>query len=448
MDKSIGKYSWEVWLSWLVLDGFLVFVSFFIERTDHFPLLLGYGVAFAAYLYLFSKKIEDTFLLGLIPRVVLAFSIPVLSDDYFRFLWDGTVLREGISPFFSLPSDLTGKLAVLDPDNIGFHKVLLEGMNSRNYYSVYPPVNQWMFYLASLFSSVYPGLVTLKLLILAGEIGVYYVLKKLLNRFRVSPSRLSLYWLNPLVIIELCGNGHFEGVMLFFFLMSAYYFAKMKDQEATLYFAFSVLSKLFSLMFLPLLLFKMRLKRVVKAGLLLGLVVLFCFLPFFKGANFVNFLTSIDLYFQSFEFNSGLFYLVRYIGFETVGYDVIQTAGPILGIISFTLILLVSFLYRFRNRLSMFTGFLLINSIYLLFSPIVHPWYIVMLLGLSVLTNFKFPMVWTLMVFVSYTAYQVGAVKENMLLVAIEYLLVLLFLILDLKKSFSWKKLKAGLSLT
>ena len=452
MLSKIAKYNLKhkpaECLSFALLLIGVSYVMYFGERTSHAHLFFGFGIAVLGYLAAVQLKIKDAFWIGLILRVLVLFALPNLSEDYFRFLWDGSLIKEGISPFAYQPSDAITFLGKSASNEQGVLTQLLSQMNSPNYYSVYPPLNQWMFFLAAQFSNVYTGMFVLKIFILSAEVGVFFILKKALQRFRKPVSKLNVYWLNPLVILELCGNIHFEGIMLFFFLLSAYYFAKVKDTEGAIYFSFSALTKLFSLMFLPLLALKIVGKRAVKFSLIVFVLVVICFIPFFKGGNLSNFLESIDLYFQSFEFNSGLFYLVRYVGFEIVNYDVIQTAGPIFGLISFGMIMLISFLYRFRNRYAMFTGFLLINTVYLLFSPIVHPWYLVMLVGIGVLTDYKFPIVWSVLIFGSYCAYTAEGVVESKLYIAIEYTIVLFFLLRDIRTNFSFRKLKAGLTIT
>ncbi|MGI9553793.1 MAG: hypothetical protein ACR2NC_02625, partial [Thermodesulfobacteriota bacterium] len=47
----------------------------------------------------FKKILFYIFIIGLLIRVITLFSIPVLEDDYFRYLWDGSVTANGINPY-------------------------------------------------------------------------------------------------------------------------------------------------------------------------------------------------------------------------------------------------------------------------------------------------------------------------------------------------------------
>ncbi|MDQ2656814.1 MAG: hypothetical protein M3Y60_05285, partial [Bacteroidota bacterium] len=66
--------------------------------------------------------------------------------------------------------------------------------------------------------------------------------------------------------------------------------------------------------------------------------------------------------------------------------------------------------------------------VYLLSTTILHPWYIITLLAISVFTNYRFPLVWTGMIFLTYAGYSKYSFQENLLLVSFEYLAVMGYL--------------------
>ena len=46
----------------------------------------------------FQWSLKHILLLGMGIRLALFFAEPNLSDDYFRFIWDGTLIKNGIKP--------------------------------------------------------------------------------------------------------------------------------------------------------------------------------------------------------------------------------------------------------------------------------------------------------------------------------------------------------------
>ena len=70
--------------------------------------------------------------------------------------------------------------------------------------------------------------------------------------------------------------------------------------------------------------------------------------------------------------------------------------------------------------------------IYYSLASVVHPWYIALPLFLSVFTGYRFPLVWSFFIVLSYTAYQDATYQENLYLVAIEYSVVYAVFIYEL----------------
>ena len=75
------------------------------ERYQTVPLLLSFFSAFLAYLFILQEEesSRSLFVIGVLARLSLFVSMPSLSDDIYRFIWDGTLLKNGIHPFNELP---------------------------------------------------------------------------------------------------------------------------------------------------------------------------------------------------------------------------------------------------------------------------------------------------------------------------------------------------------
>lgn len=83
--------------------------------------------------------------------------------------------------------------------------------------------------------------------------------------------------------------------------------------------------------------------------------------------------------------------------------------------------------------------------VYLLFSTTIHPWYLIIPLGFCVYTRYNFMIYWSFIVFLSYSFYALGNSKWVDVLVAIEYIGLLIFVLLEYKKRGPIKDLFARL---
>lgn len=445
----------------LISAAFYLSFGYDLDRSDFIKLSMLYAALFfLAYKILQISK-RDFWLLagfGLVFRLLLLLSIPNLSQDFYRFLWDGRLLLQGINPYLFTP-DMFVEYSGLyfEKATITMHQAeaLYEGMGSLNagHFSNYPPINQVFFAIAALISgkSILGAVIVLRIIMILADIGILYFGRKLLKALELNPHNIFWYFLNPFVILELTGNLHFEGVMLFFLIWSLYLLHNKNWFWAAILLGISISVKLIPLLFLPLF-FRYFVKKgcfgkgfwtLKKFGWVTLATVLAAFAPFLSGQFVEKFGATIGLWFQEFEFNASVHYVIRWISFKTVGWNLIETTGKILPAIVLLAVLLLSFFRKNTSLQQLITAMLFAISLYLLLSSTVHPWYIATLLLLSVFTKYKFPLVWSLMVMVSYSAYGNAEFQENLWLIAIEYTIVIGLAIWELcfrKKSNSEKE--------
>ena len=67
-----------------------------------------------------------------------------------------------------------------------------------------------------------------------------------------------------------------------------------------------------------------------------------------------------------------------------------------------------------REPKDIFKNMLFILSIYFFISTTVHPWYIINLIILGILSGYLYPVLWSMTVFWSYSAYGVEIVEEKL----------------------------------
>ncbi len=384
-------------------------------------LLWGIGSFILYGLFYFMKpSTRLIFGIGLVARLVLLLAFPALSDDIYRFIWDGRLTALGMNPYSFLPSDIIG-------DSLsGLNSALYTELNSPHYYTIYPPVSQLVFWLSTLLGEdVKVSSLIIKSIFILAEIFTFLGIVRLLQHLE-KPSYLALiYWLNPLIIIEGVGNLHFETLMICFLVWSIYFlFVKKKIGLSAGFMALSIGSKLLPLIFLPYLFFRLDMATKKKYFIwltgLLGLI----FIPIVIGVQIANFGTSLDLYFQKFEFNASIYYLLRYIGKILSGYNLIYYIGPLLGLTTLYLILKKAHKGS-RVNLSNFLEFSFYSfTIYLLLATTIHPWYLSIPVFLSVFSTKRYAIIWSALILLTYINYSYTEYSENYWIVALEYVVV------------------------
>ena len=411
-------------------------LGYFFERSQFNLLLFLYSVTFLGFIFLIksNQNHKTLFGLGLIFRILLLFSTPFLSQDFYRFIWDGRLIVSGINPYEFLPNNIINTIV-----NFSESKILHQNMGnlSASHYSNYPPVNQFIFAIAALFSgkSIVGSVVFFRVIIIFSDIGIYFFGKKLLEKFNQNQNKIFYYFLNPLVIIELTGNLHFEGVMLLFLVLGLYFLSKNNWVLAALFISVSISIKLLPLLILPIFFQQFTVKKaIIFYTFIIGFCMLF-FIPFLTINLVNNYLDTIALWFVNFEFNASIYYLLREIGFYFKGYNTIAFIGKIIPIVTILIVLFYAFFKNNNTLQNVITHSLLALTCYFFLSTTVHPWYVINLVLLSVFTNYKYAIVWSFLIILSYYAYSVFPFKENYFLLFVEYSLVFVFFITEIIKT-------------
>jgi hypothetical protein len=400
------------------------YLGYFVEREDFnlmLPLFFGLFLCLLLFKFWFKEfSWSWIFVGGLVLRLSLLMAIPFWSEDFVRFLWDGELVRMGFNPYLELPADFLQTLG--DAQN-PYLANLLDLMNSPNYFSVYPPLNQGIFYLAALGAEMDPwqGVVALRILIILGEIGVFFVLKKLFQAFSIPSSQLILYWLNPLVILELTGNLHFEGFVLLSLLLVVYLLSQSRFAGAGFFWGIAIGIKLLPLMLIPALIAFAKTRKSIGFWIASFVAILVSFAWLLLGDSWMNFFQSLRLYQGKFEFNASIYYLLREVGFWIKGYNTIATLSKILSGITLISILYFSWKRKPESIPQLVDLWVLIYLIYLVLQPVVHPWYIIPAFGLSLMSNRRTFLIWTFATIFSYQAYGTIGFEESALFLILEY---------------------------
>ena len=402
--------------------------AYTFERTDFYALLTIYTILFLCFwgIYRFQKNNFNTLVgIALLFRIILLVAIPNLSQDFYRFIWDGSMLLNGLNPYLTTPESF------IEAKHFPIQQAqeLYKGMGELNgsHFTNYPPINQLSFALANIFSfnTIQGAIIAMRLQLILADIGILWIGKKLLTQLNLPVHLIFLYLLNPFIIIELTGNLHYEGFMLFFLMLALYLLQTNRWKWAAVALAVSVAVKLIPLLLLPLFFQRLKWKKLlIFYSIVLGIIVL-TFLPFFSMEFVSNYTQTVGLWFQNFEFNASFYYIARAIGYNISGYNQIALIGKIIPIVVMLIVLAVTFFRKNITTKQLITNMLLVLTCYYLLSTTVHPWYLASLVVLMPFTSLRFPLIWSFVVFLSYYTYTTPTFQESYTFLFIQYGVVL-----------------------
>ncbi|MFA0963096.1 hypothetical protein AB9P05_14925 [Roseivirga sp. BDSF3-8] len=413
-------------LAFLSLTGYLL-LGYFTERHQTTQLLLSYFTLYIAYIILcyrtrYDRSYTWQMLLALASRLCLIVAVPSLSDDVYRFIWDGELLAAGFDPFAETPQAYAEQGLLDNNDKLARLYPLL---NSPAYFTIYPPLCQLIFYLSSILSptSIFGSIIVIRLFILLAEGITLYFLPRLLKKHGLAERISLVYALNPLVILELTGNLHFEAWAVAGLIACLYFWKIKKNIPASFAVAAAILAKLLPLITLPLFLRRASFIRLALFFGSIGMIILLVLIPYLDSDLLRGMQESTSLYFNRFEFNASLYYVIRTIGYWYKGYNIIGVAGTALALVAGVGILIYT-LVENRLKTSLPLAMMWVYALYYLFATTLHPWYVIMLIPLCLFGRWRFPVLWTGMVFLTYSGYTATGFKENLWLTALEYIVV------------------------
>jgi hypothetical protein len=180
-------------------------------------------------------------------RLTLLLRTPDLSEDVYRYLWDGRVAAAGNSPYALAPAD-AGQ---------DFFPQLRRRLSYPELRTVYPPVAQAAF--RAVASSPFPGIFAMKGLFSAADVAVVALL--FASGGAGARFAAALYAFHPLPVTETAGQGHLDSLGVALLLACVVFLARQRPRRlsAGIAFALAVLVKYVPLAAAPALLRRGRL---------------------------------------------------------------------------------------------------------------------------------------------------------------------------------------------
>ncbi len=207
----------KVWAAGLTLSGAFIPLLFLptLRGENLHWFFLCFGLAALAYIIaiIFIRRLHISlqFIWGvaIIARLILLGTTPTLSDDGYRYLWDGHLLKQGINPYAEVVES-----PLLDQ----FDTSLRESVNHSWMASPYLPAAQGYFWLVETIAPQQIKAYQISALVfdLLTGLMVYLILLKL----KLDPKAVLLYLWNPLVIVEFAHGAHLEALMMFLTMLS------------------------------------------------------------------------------------------------------------------------------------------------------------------------------------------------------------------------------------
>ncbi|MEA3332800.1 MAG: hypothetical protein U9Q58_04305 [Pseudomonadota bacterium] len=350
-------------------NALYVLSFFFLGRLTEFsylPFASAYLGALGAYFIILNKlpvlsrkSLLTLLFLGFAARILFVFQEPLLSDDLYRCLWEGLVTLHGKNPYLLSPAD---------PQLEALRSAWYHLINHADYPAIYPPV---MILFNAAVAAIKATPFFYKSCLTLVDLALALVLSLRLKKLQLPRRKMVIYFLHPLPIIEISGNGHHEALVLLTIMTAFYFLDRDKLSAAAVWFSAAVLSKYFFLILIS----EFRNRRTL---LILPALSLLLFAPFFSLNG--NIFFSLGAYLKHWEFNASLYRLGTLLFADNGCLRLLLGSGYLLFWLFISL--KVKLPVHHQRPVMLLTGLLLV-------SPTVHPWYGLWLLPFLVFYQFR-----------------------------------------------------------
>jgi hypothetical protein len=331
-------------------------------------------------------------------RITILFtSPPSLSDDVYRYIWDGHLVNSGVNPYqHSVDSPLVD----------AYYIPARELVNNNWMASPYFPAAQVLFWFIT---RLFPGSpIAYQIAMTLLDLLTGWLIMDMLKRFNLPGQRVLIYLWNPLICMEFAHGAHIDGLMIILVIGTLWLLVVGRGVWLKLAsvgsMALAALTKGIPLLLLPLLFKRWGVWRL----LFFFLLIIGISLPFSATAGWgltgpldgEGYFGAVRIYGEYWNYNSSIYHLLDIIfaghlvsvalPFEgTPGFSLPLTK-VIVGVTMSLIILVVSWrVYRIENRtelrdrertLSMIRHALILVGAYILLTTTVHPWYLTLVI--------------------------------------------------------------------
>lgn len=397
IKASQNKFFLSVWIIFLFLLTaysvclLLISAQLGINQQPHTDLIVSYvsfriilGVYFFIAILSVNKLFNSKIVLGIIIgtgivcRVILIPSQPVLEDDYYRYLWDGAVTANGFNPYIFSPEDAMSNSTDAPAELKQLAKEsndVIKNINHPHIRTIYPALAQGVFAISYIIAPWQTWM--WKLILFFFDIVLLLFLFLILKHVRYPLILISIYWLNPIVIHEFFNAAHMDLLAILFVIVSIYLYLKNKHWMAIVCLAIATGLKLWPLVLMALYLRPFWKNKQSFSLYFLGyfIIVLIFFIPVLasnlnENLGFIRYaerwINNAAVYTL---FKDAIFYFTSLIGLHI-------SILPRIAIVLVYLIMLYFIVKReTKNQDQFLEKALLVVALLYLISPTQFPWY-------------------------------------------------------------------------
>jgi hypothetical protein len=334
------------------LTGIFKWVARVQDLDAHMPEFIGL-LLLAGIFYVIGVFCVERFRLGaaalliilasaVLFRVVLLSAPSTLSDDVYRYQWDGRAQRAHLNPYVVFPN-AEGLEWLQNPEH--------PEPPGEETPTMYPPLSEFAYRLIG----TVPGYKRVSTILDLASAGLLMLLLAAMNQ---PLDRVLVYAWNPAVLISFAMSGHFDSLAIVTILAALFFLVTNRPALSMAALALSFLSKFFPVLLLLTFLKRVRLAHV---GIFVALVFT-CYVPFL-GAGW-HLLDGAENYARDWVNNATLFSLLQFVAGSRAGAELV--AG---------LIVIATIGYLAKNRATPLWSSLVLTGGVLLVSPTAYPWY-------------------------------------------------------------------------
>ncbi len=284
---------------------------------------------------------------ALATRAALLPVAPTLSDDMYRYVWEGRVIASGADPYRLSPRDTA--LAPLRDSRIWPH------VNHPELATIYPPAAEAGF---AFVAAVSPTLEAMKVWNVLHDVALVGVLLAWCAGTAGGAAAALVYAWNPLVLVEYAGSGHNDPTALVW-VAAAFLLARRRPVLSGVALAIGALVKLAPLLALPFLFRRWNwTARLACLALLVPGLVSFAWLT--RGAH-----SGLRAYWEGWQNNALLFEWIE----NLTGRFSLARAVAIVTVVTTALV-------AWRKAWSAERATRDVTRAAALVSPVLHPWYL------------------------------------------------------------------------